>query len=309
MGISALIAYQGDLVLARAAERVSVPMVMSGASLIRLEEIAAAAPQSAWFQAYIPGDDAQIEALVARVAKAGFRTLVITVDTATRANRENNVRAGFSTPLRPNLRLAWEGLVRPRWLLGTLARTFVKHGMPHFENQSATRGVPVLSNDAVRQFGMKEHLSWAHIARIRAQWQGKLVLKGILSVDDARQAVDHGIDGIIVSNHGGRQLDSAATPLRALPEIVAAVGKRGNHGSIAVMIDSGFRRGGDILKALCLGADFVFIGRPMLYAAALCGEPGVAHAIQLLSDEVRRDMALLGVTEIAGLDERYLMRA
>ena len=301
MGLSALLAYNGDRVLARAAEQAGIPMIVSGAALTRMEAVREVAPTSAWFQAYVPGQTGPIEALIERVRQAGFSNLVVTVDTPTLANRENNLRAGFSTPLRPSLRLAWDGITRPRWLLGTLARTLATHGMPHFENQNAQRGVPIISKDVVRQFGAKDHLSWIHIALIRRLWKGRLVVKGVLSHEDARQALDHGVDGLIVSNHGGRQLDSAAAPLHVLPGIVAA------KGTMAVMVDSGFRRGTDILKALCLGADFVFIGRPMLYAAAIAGEVGVAHAVKLLSDEVHRDMALLGVTSIKELGPQCLV--
>lgn len=268
-------------------------MIMSGSSLIRLEEVAAASPQ-AWFQAYLPGDEASIAALIERVAQAGFRTLVITVDTPVAANRENNVRAGFSTPLRPSLRLAWEGLTHPRWSIGTFARTILRHGMPHFENNYATRGVPILSPNVERDFSDRGHLNWQDFALIRAQWKGHLVVKGILSADDARLARDAGADAIIVSNHGGRQLDGAVSPLRALPDVVAACP------GIPVMLDGGVRRGSDVLKALALGARLVFVGRPFAYAAAVGGQAGVAHAINLLATEVSRDMAMLGVN---GLDE------
>ena len=203
--------------------------------------------------------------------------------------------------MRPSLRLAWDGITRPRWLLGTLARTLATYGMPHFENQNAQRGVPIISKDVVRQFGAKDHLSWAHIALIRRLWKGRLILKGVLSHEDTRIASDHGLDGLIVSNHGGRQLDGAVTPLRVLPSIVAA------KGNMAVMVDSGFRRGTDILKALCMGADFVFVGRPMLYAAAIAGEAGVSHAIKLLLEEVHRDMALMGVASIKDLGPQCLV--
>ena len=144
MGISALIAYRGDLVLARAARALNIPMIMSGSSLIRLEEVHDAYPDM-WFQAYLPGEPDRIAALVDRVARAGIETLVLTVDTPVLANRENNVRAGFSTPLRPSLRLAWDGLTSPRWTVTTFLRTLARHGMPHFENSYATRGAPVTS--------------------------------------------------------------------------------------------------------------------------------------------------------------------
>jgi L-lactate dehydrogenase (cytochrome) len=303
MGISALSACRGDLVQARAAAKANVPMIMSGSSLIRLEDVVAAAPDT-WFQAYLPGEPAKIEALVERVARANVRTLVVTVDTAVLANRENNIRAGFSTPLKPSLRLAWEGASHPRWLFGTFLKTLRKHGMPHFENSSATRGAPILSSRAVRDFGAKDHLNWEHIAQIRRQWKGQLVIKGLMSAGDARIAREHGADGVILSNHGGRQLDGTVSPLRVLPQAVAAVGP-----GFPVMLDSGIRRGTDVLKALALGASFVFVGRPFNYAAAVGGEAGVSHAIGILAAEVQRDLGLLGLNAVSELGPAQLMPA
>ncbi|HST00583.1 MAG TPA: alpha-hydroxy acid oxidase, partial [Usitatibacter sp.] len=289
MGIGALSAYRGDLVLARAARKAGIPMIMSGSSLIRLEEVSREYPD-AWFQAYLPGDSAKIAPLVDRVARAGFGTLLVTVDTAVLSNRENNIRAGFSTPLRPSLRLAWDGLTHPRWLFGNALRTLVNHGMPHFENSFAERGAPILSRNVDRDFTSRDHLNWTHLARIRDQWKGKLVLKGLISPDDVRIAREHGVDGIIASNHGGRQLDGTVSPLRVLPDLLSEA--RG----MAVMVDGGIRRGTDVLKALALGAQFVWVGRPFNYAASIAGEAGVAHAIAILQGEVHRNMALLGVT-------------
>lgn len=302
MGLCALFAFNGDVVMAEAAEAAGIPYVLSGASLTRMEEVAQAAPTCGWFQAYIPGDPAHIEGLLERVKAAGFETLVVTVDTATLANRENNVRVGFSTPLRPSVRLAWDGLTRPRWLLGTLAKTLLQRGMPHFENASAQRGVPIISSGVVRQFGLRDHLSWEHLALIRRSWPGKLVVKGLSAADDVRRAEQAGADGVILSNHGGRQLDGTMPPLLALPEAARA------KGGMALMLDSGVRRGTDVLKALALGADHVFVGRPMAYAAALAGRAGVAHAITLLRDEVHRDMALLGVNRLNDLGPARLVQ-
>jgi L-lactate dehydrogenase (cytochrome) len=303
VGLAALSAYRGDIVLAQAAAQANVPMIMSGSSLMRLEEVAAASP-GAWFQAYLPGDAERIAALVERVARAGFGTLVLTVDTPVAANRENNVRAGFSTPLRPNLRLAWDGLSHPRWLFGTFLKTLLRHGMPHFENSDATRGAPIMSRHVERDFSDRGHLNWQHVAMIRRMWQGKLVIKAILHPDDARTARDHGADGLIVSNHGGRQLDGVVAPLRVLPSIVAACPE------LPVMMDSGVRRGGDVLKAVALGATMVFAGRPFAYAAAVGGEAGVTHALGILAQEVSRNMAMLGITSLAELDaKRFLMPA
>ncbi|TNC07170.1 alpha-hydroxy-acid oxidizing protein [Methylobacterium terricola] len=303
MGISALMAYRGDLVLAQAAEAAHIPMIMSGSSLIRLEDVAAAAPSS-WFQAYLPGEPDRIDALVDRVAAAGFGTLVLTVDTATLANRENNIRAGFSTPLRPSLRLAWEGVSHPGWTIGTFLRTLIHHGVPHFENSYATRGAPIIARSVMRDFRKRDHLNWAHLARIRARWSGKLVVKGIIRADDAQAAVACGADGIVVSNHGGRQLDGTMAPLDALPSVVGAL-----KGRAAVMIDGGIARGTDVLKALALGADFVFVGRPFLYAASAFGRHGVSRAIVLLKEEIHRDMALLGINSLAELDESFLWQS
>jgi L-lactate dehydrogenase (cytochrome) len=300
MGITALTAYRGDIVLARAAREANVPSIMSGSSLIRLEEVMAQAPGT-WFQAYLPGDDTQIAALIDRVAAAGVQTLVLTVDTPTQANRENNVRTGFSTPLRPSLDLAWQGITHPRWLAGTFLRTLLKHGMPHFENNYATRGAPILSRNVLRDFSDRGHLNWTHVARIRERWKGTMVIKGILDPADALKARALGMDGIVVSNHGGRQLDGAVSPLRVLEDVVAQAG------DMIVMFDSGVRRGTDALKAIALGARCVFVGRPFNYAASVAGEAGVRHALQLMQDEISRDMAMLGITRLQELDRSFLM--
>ncbi len=302
MGIAALTRYRGDVVLARAAAEAGVPCIMSGSSLIRLETVMEAAPGT-WFQAYLPGDSVQIAALIDRVAAAGVDTLVLTVDTPVAANRENNVRAGFSTPLRPSVSLAWQGLTHPRWLIGTLLRTLARHGMPHFENNYATRGAPILSRHVLRDFSDRGHLNWRHIAAIRKTWKGRMVLKGILHPDDARTARAHGMDAIIVSNHGGRQLDGSLAPLQALPAVVDAAG------GMEVMLDSGVRRGTDVLKALALGARCVFVGRPFNYAATVAGQRGVAHAIALITEEVRRNMGLLGIVDLREVNESLLQRA
>lgn len=301
MGISALYAYRGDLILTQAAAATNVPMIMSGSSLIPLEDVAKANPH-AWFQAYLPGDEANIIALVQRVEKAGFKTLVITVDVPAPANRENNLRAGFSTPLRPGLRLAWDGISHPKWLFGTFFKTLLKHGMPHFENNYAHRGVPIVSSNVARDFAPRGHLNWEHFKLIRKQWPGTLIIKGILHIGNAIKALEYGADGIIVSNHGGRQLDGAISPLHVLPDIVEACP------GIPVMLDSGVRRGTDVIKALGLGARFVFVGRPFAFAGSVAGQSGVEHAIKLLHDEVSRDMAMLGVCSIPEIGPHLLLR-
>ena len=302
MGISALFAYRGDLVLARAARDANVPMIASGASLVAIEEIVAANP-GCWCQAYLGGDPAEVDGALQRIERAGVRTLVITVDVPTPSNREQEARAGFSSPLRPSARLAWDFMVKPRWLLGVMAQTIIRNGFPAFENVAVNGRIPVISRSATRDIGRRGRLKWADLHRIRAKWQGALVIKGILHADDARMAREHGADGIIVSNHGGRQLDAAISPVLLLPEIKAV------SGSMTLMVDSGFRRGTDVLKALALGADFVFVGRPFAYAVAARGEAGVRHAIELLRREIDADLAMLGHRSVDTLDPSCLRQA
>lgn len=302
MGLSGLATFDGEIALARAADRERIPSIVSATSLTRLERIAEEGG-ARWFQAYLPGEDSRIEAMVERVAAAGYDTLVLTVDVPVPANRENNVRAGFSIPLRPSLRLAWDGMIRPRWLIDTWLSSFLRKGVPHFENMDAFRGPPILSHNVVRAIGARDQLAWRHLELIRRLWWGRLVVKGVLSAHDAVLAREAGADGVIVSNHGGRQLDGARPALAALPEVAEVAG------TMAVMIDGGIRRGSDVLKALALGADFVFLGRPFLFAAAARGEDGVVHAIRLLKAEIDRDMALLGVNEVSAVGRGHVEAA
>jgi len=302
MGASALSAHRGDIVLARAARAAGIPTILSASSLIPLEEVRREGGETTWYQAYLPGEPARIEPLVDRVKAAGFDTFVLTIDVPVSANRENNVRNGYALPLRPNLRLAWEGISHPRWLFGTALRTLREHGMPHFENMDAGRGPPVLSSDLIRKVGRRDGLAWEHLELIRRRWPGKLVIKGVMAAEDARIARESGVDGVMVSNHGGRQLDGAVSPLRVLPEIAEVAG------GMTVMLDGGVRRGTDVLKALALGAQFVFIGRPFLYAAAVAGEAGVAHGITLLREEIDRDMAMLGIVSLSQMTRDRLRR-
>jgi L-lactate dehydrogenase (cytochrome) len=301
MGSAALCAYRGDAVLARAAVAMNVPMILSASSLIRLEDIRRENP-SAWYQAYLAGDVSRIEPLVERVAAAGYDTFVVTADVPVSSNRENNIRNGFQVPLAVTPQLAWDIATHPHWLFGTWARTIVNHGMPHFENMDAGRGPPVLARNLIRNIGKRDQLAWKHVELIRKRWQGKLVVKGLIAPADARIARESGVDGVIVSNHGGRQLDYTLSSLRTLPEIAAEAG------GMTVMLDGGIRRGTDVLKALALGAQFVFIGRPFLYAAIVAGEPGVRRALTLLRDEVDRDMALLGVRSIGEITSELVRK-
>jgi L-lactate dehydrogenase (cytochrome) len=210
MGASGVAAFQADLALARAAARADIPFVLSGSSLIAMERIVRENP-AAWFQAYPSPDDAVNEALVARVAACGFETLVVTVDVPVAGNREADLRNGYASPLRPSMRLVLDGLLHPRWLAGTLIRGLLREGMPHFENLASQR-VPMISFKATR-LHRRDNLSWSDLARMRDRWRGRLVLKRVLSPEDMVLAREAGVDGVIASNHGGRQLDGV---LRAI---------------------------------------------------------------------------------------------
>lgn len=294
MGLSALAAYDGDVTLARAAQARGTLAILSATSLTALERVREEAG-SDWFQAYFPGDGERVVAMTRRIAAAGFETLVVTGDVALAGNRETDLRNGFATPLSPTFRLAWQGITRPAWLLGTALRTLAVRGMPHFENLDVDRGPPILARNLARSFAGRERLNWDLVKLARDHWKGSFVLKGVLAPEDAEQALRIGCDGIIVSNHGGRQLDGAISPIAALSRIIPAAG------AMTVMLDSGVRRGTDVLKAFALGAAFCFVGRPMLYAAAIAQEAGVKYAIDTLSAEIDRNMALLGVSDISAI--------
>jgi L-lactate dehydrogenase (cytochrome) len=301
MGSAALCAYRGDVVLTRAAAAMNVPMILSASSLITLEDVRRENP-AAWYQAYLAGDVSRIEPLVDRVAAAGYDTFVVTADVPVPPNRENNIRNGFKVPLEITPRVAWDTITHPHWLFGTWARTLLNHGMPHFENMDAARGPPVLAKNLMRNIGKRDQLAWKHVELIRKRWSGKLVVKGLIAPADARIARECGVDGVIVSNHGGRQLDYTMSGLRTLPEIASEAG------GMTVMLDGGIRRGTDVLKALALGAQFVFVGRPLLYAAVAGGEAGVQRALTLLRDEIDRDMALLGIRSIGEISSDLVRR-
>ena len=288
VGFGALYHFDGDVKLALAASSKKIPYVLSGASLTRLERVAEYAPDM-WFQAYLPGDEVEIRRLLERVSYAGIKNLIITVDIPLSVNPDRYARFGFSSPLRPSVDLFWQGLTHPGWSIGTFGRSLLSHGMPHLENWRADRGNPVLSASVQKNNSNRDNFTWDHIKFARKHWAGNLIIKGILSAEDAIAAQNIGADGIIVSNHGGRQADGVVAPLKVLDEIVNSVPKT------IVMMDGGVRRGTDVLKAIGLGAKCVFAGRPFNFALAAAGEEGVIKAISLLQEEIDRNMAHLGI--------------
>lgn len=298
LGGAAFVAYRADLQLARAARLQGIPMILSASSLIRLEDVVAE-NHDVWFQAYLAGDQPRIDRLVDRVAAAGIVTLVVTGDTPVLGNREHNVRSGFSMPISVTPKVALECAMSPRWMLGVVARTFLKHGAPHFENTDAERGPPMMSRRK-RNTHARDQLSWEHIKAIRRRWKGNLVVKGITSPADVGIAQELGVDAVMLSNHGGRQLDCAVSPMDTLAEVVS------QKGDMKIIVDGAIRRGTDVIKAFALGADFVFLGRPFLYAVTVDGSDGVEHATSVLRIEIDRDMALVGVEDLTALTPDYV---
>jgi len=300
-GTAGLLWYQGEVGLARAAAAGGIPFTVAINSMTSMETIAEQAGGRLWFQLYMWSDRALSHQIVARAKAAGFEALIVTVDGAVRANREYGHRNGFEMPFRFNRRNVAGVLARPGWLCSVLARYAITSGIPRFENYPPDIMDRLTARTLKSSFLKNDSLTWNDIRTLRKLWPGILMVKGILHPQDAVLAAECGADGVIVSNHGGRMLDSAIAPIEVLPEIVDAVGKR-----ITVLMDSGVRRGADVVKALALGAQAVLIGRATLYGVAAAGEAGAARAIAILRDEVSRVMALIGAREVAELDPQFV---
>jgi (S)-mandelate dehydrogenase len=296
-----LLWHRGEIHLAKAGAKAGIPYCAATEAISPLEVIAAAAKGNIWFQLYFWRDRSLSYGLIDRARAAGIDTLVVTVDAIVPPKREYNARNGFDVPLKPSLRGAWDVATHPRWFTQVLLRYLLSEGMPTHGNYpdgyraKITRGKPA---DAVR---MDPSLDWGDIAALRKYWRGNLVIKGILSPDDAVKAVSHGIDAIVVSNHGGRDLDSAVAPVDVLPEIIGRTGDR-----LVVLADSSVRRGSDVVKLLALGARAVLVGRAFLYGTAAAGEAGAGAAIAMLGDEIDRAMALLGCRSVKEIGPHLL---
>ncbi len=301
-GISGLLWHEGELALARAAAAAGVPFTLATTSVTAMEKVFEIAGGRLWYQMYMWRDADMSNSLIERARDAGFEALVLTVDTAAAPNREYNVRNGYSTSFRFSSRNIADVLGHPRWLVGTLGRYLAAGGMPRFENYpAALRHSIADSRKTDPRTLISQTLTWDDLRRVRRQWPRTLIVKGILHPDDARMAADCGADAVVVSNHGARNFDASAAPIDVLPEIVDAVGNR-----LTVLVDSGFRRGSDVVKALALGAKAVLIGRGTLYGVAAAGEAGAARALQIYRDEIDRTMVYLGCTSVAELNQGHL---
>jgi isopentenyl diphosphate isomerase/L-lactate dehydrogenase-like FMN-dependent dehydrogenase len=298
-GLIGTIVPRAEIMAARAAEKMGIPFALSSMATCSLEDVARAAHPSLWFQMYIWRDRGLTRHFVERARAAGCRALCLTLDVQVLATRDRDARNGFFTvPSRVTAGSVLGALAKPGWLWRQARGPF-----PTFANFAGVAGAGRTPQDlghfATQQ--LDPSVTWRDLDWFRSIWSGPLALKGILSAGDAALAVDHGADAVVVSNHGGRQLDGAAGAIEALPEVVDAVAGRAD-----VILDGGVRRGRDVVKAIALGARACMIGRPFVYGLAAMGERGAERAIEILRDEVDRTMALLGVSNLASLDRAAL---
>jgi isopentenyl diphosphate isomerase/L-lactate dehydrogenase-like FMN-dependent dehydrogenase len=299
-GAAGLCWYQGELALAKAAAAAGIPFTLAQTSITPMESVKAAGGRL-WFQLYMWKEEELTFEMLLRARDLGYEALFVTVDTALGRTREYNDRNGFTDPMSLNRRFVTDVARHPRWLLGVIGRYVTSTGMPRHENYPAKYKVRITRGLPNEQPQNSTTMTWAHIGRIRQMWPGPLVVKGIQSGDDARRAVDQGADGVVVSNHGGRALDSAVATIDSLPEVVAAVGDRAT-----VLLDSGIRHGSDVVKALALGARAVLIGRATLYGVATAGEPGAAKVLKLLATQFEKNMGYIGCRSVAELGPHVL---
>lgn len=284
-GAAGLCWHEGELALAKAAAKFGVPFTMAISSTTSLDKVAQEAGGRLWFQIYVWEDRQLTYDLVKRAEHAGYEALVVTVDVNLGVNREFNLRNGYGNPFRPSYPTVRDIVLRPGWMTKVLFRYLATTGMPRQANMP-----PVASNvhgSVLR--GKDSRITWEDIGRLRERWPGKLIVKGVMRADDAAKAVAAGADGVVVSNHGARNVDMAVASIDALPSIVAEIG-----GRATIMVDSGIRRGSDMIKAYALGADAVLIGRAALWGAAAGGQAGAERALHLLKREYELTLAHLG---------------
>lgn len=299
VGMTGMQRADGEIKAARAAEKAGVPFTLSTMSICSIEDIAEHTKAPFWFQLYVMKDEEFVDSAIERARKAGCSALVLTLDLQILGQRHKDLKNGLSAPPRLTLRNILDMTIRPQWsleMLGTKRRTF-RNIVGHAKGVGDLSSLMSWTNE---QFDPQ--LDWDKIARIRDKWGGKLILKGILDEEDALRAADFGADAIIVSNHGGRQLDGALSAIRMLPRIVRAVGDRAE-----VFMDSGIRSGQDVLKALALGAKGTFIGRAYIHGLGAMGEAGVTAALEVIRKELDITMALCGEKDVGKLGRHNLL--
>jgi (S)-mandelate dehydrogenase len=300
-GFNGLVWKEGDIALARAAAAAGIPFTLSTAGNCSVTRLAAAVKGNLWYQLYAYKDQSVVDRLIDRVREAGCEVLAITADAPVLGAREWDQR-NYREPMKLSLASMLDLLMHPRWL----TQVMLPSGAPTFENLAEflpPGNYSALIGAKYSFSQINSRLSWHDIERIRTRWSGKLVIKGLLCIEDARRAAEVGADGIVLSNHGGRQLDSCVSGVEMLPAVASELGDR-----LTVLVDGGFRRGSDVLKAVALGAHGVMIGRATLYGLAAGGEAGASHALGILRSEMERAMLLLGCGAISDLG-RHLIRA
>lgn len=302
-GIADLVCHRGEKAIARAAARAGIPFTLVTSSTTSIEEIGPiAAPTGFWMQMYLWERRDLSWQVVDRAAAAGADVLVLTVDTPILPLREFNRRNGMANPIRPNPTLALDFLAHPRWSCQVLLRYLLSGGLPQFANYPREIGSKITGT--VSRQANSASVTWKDVDELRRRWQGKLVIKGVLNRADALLAREHGVDGIAVSNHGGRNFDASPAAIDVLPEIVDAVGK-----DLTVLFDGGVRRGADVAKALAIGAKAVLVGRATLFGAAVAGQRGAERALDILANEIDVAQAMLGTPRLDQLDRSYLRSA
>ena len=302
IGFANMIWPGNDLALARAAAVANIPYTLSTLATTTIEQIAKAAPNHAWFQLYAGRDQAIVDDLIDRADAAKFDVMFVTVDAPAPGKRIRDLVNGIVVPPQPSLRTAIDLALHPSWGIATL-----RAGLPSFANYAryAGRSPRSQSHASLMASQISAGLDWEMLAKIRQRWPRRLLIKGILNPGDARRAADAGVDGIVISNHGGRQLDSAPASIEVLPAVRRAVGN-----DIAVLMDGGIRTGEDLAKALALGADFVLLGRAFLYGVGALGPVhGPAATLSILKDELDRTLAQLGCADINDLSDAWIWRA
>ncbi len=298
-GLTGMLHADGEILAARAAERFGIPFTLSTMSICSIEDIAAHTQRPFWFQLYVMRDRDFVGRLIDRAKAAGCSALVVTVDLQVMGQRHKDIKNGLSAPPRPTLANLAGLALRPRWCLGMLGtrRRVFGNIVGHVQGVS---DMSSLVSWSTQQFDAS--LNWNDLAWIKARWDGRMIVKGIMDVQDARLAVEAGADALVVSNHGGRQLDGAPSSISALPAIADAVG-----GDIEVLMDGGVRGGQDVLRAVALGARGVMVGRAFLYALAAMGEAGVTRCLGLIANELDVSMAFCGRTRIEDVDRTILL--
>jgi (S)-mandelate dehydrogenase len=302
-GAAGLAWYQGELEAAKAAAAAGLPYALATAAMTPMETIAEQAGGRLWFQLYVRSDIELTHQLMDRAKAAGFEGLIVTVDSPVAPNREFNERNGFGLPFKVNARSVTDVALRPGWFLRVLLRYLTTTGMPRYENYPAAHRTSV-TRGAARGGSMRtDRLSWEDLARLRERWNGLFLIKGLMHPEDIARASQEGCDAIILSNHGGRNVDSAPAAIDLLPGAVRAVG-----GRTPILFDSGIRRGSDIVKALALGAKAVLVGRPILWGTAVGGAAGALHALNLLKRELDITQAMVGCPAISDISVHAIFR-